>query len=436
MTAKRLLFWSVAFTVTNSLVKGANAAVVVILAMVLPPASFANFGMLYAMQSAMGTFAASGLGEITAGRLALYSPGVRRRVLFKRVAGFFIVTASLALILIGIPAFLIASSKGIATPAIFAILLGAVVAFGTLQAGFQRVEERHGPSLLSSAGVPLASIVGLMLGVWWAKSLEAVFGFALVGAGFTLFFLLISGQSYTGPIPRTRHVRRDVLAILPFAIMGIFGWLSGYGMNLVIDGRFDSIDVARYTFLFTVSSIAQMVASSMNMVWAPRFYHLFNEGKRVEAERQNRNFFAILALVLGATSALVVALLPWLTYVVGGNLVFYGNFRFELALLFLGYIVCIPWWHGQNYYFVSNRGHSLMRLAVWSGIAGLFAWIACMLFFGSIGIFLGFPIQIAMKSFAVWLGARKQWGAKPPWLIIILAGILIFSGMAFPQPGK
>jgi len=436
VTTKNLLFWSVAFTGTNSLVKGASAAVVVMLAMVLPPASFANFGILYTMQSAMGTFAATGLSEVTAGRIGLYSQGVRRRILFKRVAGFFIVTASLALIFIGIPALFIANSKGIATPAIFAISLGAVIAFGTLQAGFLRFEERHGPSLLSSAGVPLASIVGLMLGAWWAESLEAVFGFALVGAGSTLFFLLISSHSYIGPLPHVRHLRRDIFAIMPFAIMGIFGWLSGYGMNLIIDVRLDSIDVARFTFLFTVSSIAQMVASSMNMVWAPRFYHLFNEGKRAEAERKNRKFFSILALILGATSAVVVALLPWFTYVVGGNLVFYGKFRFELALLFFGYIVSIPLWHGQNYYLVSNQGRSLMRLAVWSGIAGLLAWIACIQFFGSIGIFLGFPIQIAMKSFVVWLGARKQWGAKPPWVIITLAGILVFGGMAFPEPGK
>jgi O-antigen/teichoic acid export membrane protein len=216
--------------------------------------------------------------------------------------------------------------------------------------------------------------------------------------------------------------------------MGIFGWLSGYGMNIIIDIRFDAFHVATFTFLFTAASMSQMIANSLNMVWTPRFYQLFNEGVMDQAETQNRFSFSLLAITLGVVGGLGVAFLPWVTGLVGGNLSHYGDFRVELAFLMCGYIVCISWWYGQNYYHVAGYGSALLHLSLWSGGVGLVLWVICMMVLGSVGIFIGFALQMTIKAVAMWVVGNNRWRLRPPWLAIMIGCSIIFVGLLFPVP--
>jgi O-antigen/teichoic acid export membrane protein len=224
------------------------------------------------------------------------------------------------------------------------------------------------------------------------------------------------------------------MILAPFIIITIFGWLSGYGMNFIINLKFEPLHVATFTVLFTVSSVSQMIASSLNMVWAPRFYQLFNEGAMDQAEFRNRYFFSLLAGVLGVVGCLSVALLPWITGLVGGNLSHYGNFRLELAFLMAGYIVSISWWYGQNYYHVAGYGVQLMYLSIWSGGSGLALWVVCMIALGPVGIFVGFALQMAIKAGAMWGMGNKYWRLRPPWSAITIGCALTFAGLLFPVP--
>ncbi len=431
---RRVILWMALFTGANLSVKGAYALAVLLLASALTPEAYADFGIVYALQGAMTAFVVTGLPETTAARLKTHPSGRRRQTLFRRMSGLFAVTTLLALVLLApfMAWMMLKDTPLLPVPA--AVLFGAVTGYGVLQAGFQRIEHRHVASLLCSAGIPFSGILGLMIGGWWARDLTLIFILGLSGSAIALAILIVNGQASLGPLPARKLVRKEVLVLAPYLIIGIFGWLSGYGMNFIIDLLYDSIHVATFTFLFTVASVCQMMASSLNMVWTPRFYQLFNDGAMDQAESGNRFFFSFLAAALGAVGCLTVALLPWITGLVSGNLAQYGDRRLELCFLMAGYVVCISWWYGQNYYHVAGYGPALMRLSIWSGGIGLVLWVICMIVLGHVGIFVGFALQMAIKAGAMWVVGNRHWRLRPPLTAITISCALTFAGLLFPVP--
>jgi O-antigen/teichoic acid export membrane protein len=432
--SRQVVYWTLLFTGVNVGVKGAYFLVVLLLASILTPDAYAGFGLLYAVQGGMTALATVGLQETTVARLKMHSMGLRRRTLYRRISGLFGVTALLAFLMIFPFVGLIEHSSASLIGIISAVLLGIVTGYGTLQASFQRLDNRLGASLLSSAGVSFFGVIGLMIGGWWARDLTLIFVLGLTGAVIAQSALILIGQVSLGPIPSLKRSLREFSSLGPFLIMGIFGWLSGYGMNIIIDIRFDAFHVATFTFLFTAASMSQMIANSLNMVWTPRFYQLFNEGVMDQAETQNRFSFSLLAITLGVVGGLGVAFLPWVTGLVGGNLSHYGDFRVELAFLMCGYIVCISWWYGQNYYHVAGYGSALLHLSLWSGGVGLVLWVICMMVLGSVGIFIGFALQMTIKAVAMWVVGNNRWRLRPPWLAIMIGCSIIFVGLLFPVP--
>lgn len=432
---KRVIAWGAVFSASAALVKAAYMGLALFLAAVLPPTAYAGFGLLYAAQTAMGAFAGVGVQETTIGRLKEYMGEQHRNGLFTDAVKLFYVTAVLALMSAGVVLMVVEKSAAVTAVAILAaLLLGIITAFAAMQAALIRLKEQHAASLAYSAGVPLVACVGSAIGIWLAGTLESVFVGGLVAGLIGIGVLAAVRHGYAGAWPRWQGLRRDLLLLAPFAVMAFLGWLSGYGIIFVINDAFESVYVAHYTFLFMVSSVSQMVATSMNMVWSPRFYRLFIDGSFEGAERQNQKFFLIQAVCLGGIGAISVAALPWFANGIGGHLEAYGDMRLELALLFAGYVAAVPWWHTQNYYFVANQGARLMRVVMWMGAVGLSVWIVCMLAVGPLGIYVGFAAQAAVKSLGVWADARRQWLVSPPWAAIVLAMVLVFVGMTVPRP--
>lgn len=429
---RQLALWAMLFLAANVGVKAVYAAGVLMLATLLVPADYARYGLLYALQSGATTLAVIGLIEVTAGRLRHYAADTRHR-LFEDMTGLFLVTA-LAGCLLMLPIVLWLGGRGLGWAVIPATALGVVTGFSGLQASFDRIDERHFVSLLSSAGVPLAAIVGVLIGAVLSGDLVAIFGLGLLGAGGVLVALAVSGKLHPARPPGREALAPVALEIVPFLAIGVFGWASGYGMTLVIDWRFDPVHVASFIFLYTVASISQIVASSMNMVWAPRFYRLHNDVEHDRAERQSGSFFAAMALVLGLTGFAMASALPWITWLVGGNLAGYGQLRFELILLLAAYVLTTVFWHCQNYFLVAGRGRQLMNNTLWSGAISLALWVGCMLALGPEGIYLGFLLQMAIKSLFLWRAARRYWSVRPWWIAIILSACLPFAALLVPVP--
>jgi O-antigen/teichoic acid export membrane protein len=431
MIPKSILFWSVIFAAVSSFMKAAQAALVMALAAILTPLTYSNFGILYSLQSAMGTLSVTGLVEYSIGRLPEFPSDQERASLFRLVSGVFIVISLLSFVVIGASSFSIIREKNILLGGILAIILGGVLAFGTLQASLQRLEGQQKASLYSGAAMVLASIVGIFIGAWFHGEIVSLFGFALIGSIITMVILIFRKHFYMGTIPSIQILLKVFRSITPYIVIGVIGWLTGYGMNFFIDEKLGPIHVAYFTFLFNLASIGQLLAASMNMSWSPHFFRIFqSEGKK--AEDQTRRFYSFQSIGMGIAGFLCVVILPYAANAIGGNLVHYANFKLELALLFVGYIFCIPFWHSQNYYFATSKGDALMYLSLWSGVAGFSSWIVCMDLLGSLGVYVGFPLQAAIKSIAGWFAARKLWGIRPPIVIILLSALLILSGAYIP----
>jgi O-antigen/teichoic acid export membrane protein len=431
---RHVVLWMVLFTGANIGVKGAYVFLVLFLASALTPDVYASFGVLYALQCASTALATVGLRETTTARLKTYSSNSRRQALYRSMSGLFGTTALLALIIL-FPLVVFLGEAGTSLiQSISAILMGVVIGYGVLQAYFHRLDNRDAAALLANAGIPFCCVIGMIIGAWWNHDLALIFILGLAWAAIALIALILNGQIYLGVLPPLREIPRELACIGPYLIMGVFSWLSGYGMVFIIDLRFEAIHVATFTFLYTISSSSQLIANSLNYVWGPRFYQLFNEGAMAHAESRNRFFYSLLAGVLGLVGALSVALLPWITSIIGGNLSHYGDFRLELALLMSGYVVSISWWYGQNYFYVAGYGRALMHLSLWSGGLGLVLWIICIMFLGPIGIFVGYMIQMITNAFTMWVVGNRYWRLRPPWFAIIIGCAITYSGLFFPIP--
>jgi O-antigen/teichoic acid export membrane protein len=433
-SSKRILHWAALFTAANVLVKGSQAILVVGLASILSTDSFAEFGVIYALFSAMAAFGIIGLQEITASRLKRYSHGIRRNVLFFRVSGLFLVSGFIGLMLI-FP-FLVSSLRtSTDTSAVLAaVILGGLTSYGALQANLLRISNKNAASLISSAGIPLCTVLGIAAGGWFARDLSYIFIFGVLGSSIVLCFQIAAKQVFYPAIPRLGLAVKEAINIAPFILIALLGWLSGYGINFFISATQDSVDVATFTLLFTIASASQLIASSVNMAWAPRFYEYFNSGLIDFAETRSRYFSALLVIALALVSSIVVGLLPWLTHLVGGNLAHYGSFQTELAFLMAGYVASAPWWQGQNYFHVSGKSQVLMHLTLWSGGLGMALWILAIIMIGREGIYIGFFAQMCIKAAAMWLLAWRYWRMRPPIFTILLFMPLIFFGLLLPKP--
>ena len=429
-----MLTWAAIFTASNIAVKGMQALLVVALATAIPPESFAQFGILYALYGAAASFCIVGLQEITASRLKRHGSELRRNVLFQRVSGLAYVSGLIGLMIVS-PFIVSALIMSIPTSAVIAsVMLGALTSYEVLQANLQRIGDRNAASLISSAGIPICSVIGLAVGGWIARDIAYIFILALLCSSIVFYFQIFKKQVFLPVIPRINRAVVEAINIVPFVLIAILGWLSGYGINFVINTLQDGVDVATFTLLFTVASVSQLIASSLNMAWAPRFYAYYNSGSVDLAENRSRFISALLVIALAVGGCIAVALLPWLAHLVGGNLAHYGSYQTELAWLMAGYVASAPWWQGQNYFHISGKSHALMHLTLWSGGFGMVLWVLAILIIGREGIYIGFFVQMCIKATAMWIMSGRYWGMRPPIFTILLFLPLIFAGLFFPKP--
>ena len=414
--------WAVYFFAGNLGVKAAYATFLLLLASKLPPAVYADFGIIYAVHTGVIAFSIVGLQEITAARLKHFNCTDERTLLFQQIANSAYVVGSLTTIILLLFSFFFLAEDGNFFTIAVAIFLGNVIGFSLLQANFHRLNGSYSISLLFSALVPMSGIIAQILALWLLGELLPIFLSGLFASTLALLWLITKGLAWQGThlfslswLKIKQGFAAEILVLIPFLIIAIFGWISGYGMNLIINLQFDKLQIALFTFLYTIASLSQVVANSLNMIWAPKFFRLYNSGDLKAAEDGSRVFFSILALVLGIVGFMGVTLLPWVTKFFGGNFSQYGSAQLELALLMSGYVFSICFWHVQSYFHVTGLSNQLMRLTVWSGGLGLIAWIICMILFGVSGIFLGFAIQMLIKSIAMWHAGKTRWNVRTTW---------------------
>ena len=429
-----LIWYAGLYSVSAALLKLAGFVLFLWLARILPVADYATFGLFYALQVGVITFALAGVVEAVVGQLRGHRSVEQRRVLFAtgNTAFLLLVVAVCVLALLVFWAFLGQSDIRYVT-FFYVLVSGVLLAFASFQAQIVRLDEKHLSSLCFSFVAPLAGLGGGAVVFLVNQSVKSFFLGSVVGVSIALIVLWVVRIGVYDIAARISDTRAVFLTGAPFIAIAFLGWLSGYGNNYVVNILFESIEVARFTFAFTLSSIMQLIASALNQAWSPRFYRITHELPFEEVESKNRLFFRVQGVTLGFVGGIVIAVFPSAVNALGGNLVAYASMKLELCLLFSSYVLLSPWWHCQNYYLAYGNGKGLMRVVLITSVIGVAVWFLLMWLLGPIGIYVGFMAQMFLRTIGVVIAARRYWPVNVSWGGVAGGLLMILGGFALSE---
>lgn len=429
LSSNRLLVFAGLYAGSAALLRALGFTLSLWMASVLPVEDYGRWGLLYACQTGLVTFGLVGLIEAVVGLLKDH-PGVSARAqLFAAAQRAFGGTLGVSLAVAALGGALFLLPRHASLPGFASVLAsGALLAYASLKAQLARLDEDHALSLGYSFTLPLIGLAGSALAFAAWRSAEAFFIGCTLGLGAALALLHLPSRpaaAAAGPATPSRKVLRR---IAPFIAVAFLGWMSGYGNNFVVGAWFDSGEVARLTFALAISSLMQLVATALNQTWSPRFFRLTHAEPFDSVERRNRRFYRAQSLTLGATAALCIALLPALLQAAGGNLAHYAAMRLELFFVVAAYVLLGPWWHCSNYFLAHDRGVALMRVTIATSAIGIAAWLALMVVWGPLGVYVGFFVQMAIRTIGIVVVARRSWPVRADWGGVALGMLLALAG--------
>jgi O-antigen/teichoic acid export membrane protein len=382
------------------------------IARVLPTEEYSRWGLLYAFQTGLASFGVVGLAEAAIGLLKQCGSTSERAQVFKATRKSLFVTCGISLFIAAVV------GKWLIKPTPDVILLasvlasGALVAVASLESQLSRLDEDHSTSLTYVFAVPLAGLIGSSVAFALFSSPGSYFVGSAIGLALAIAFHYRPHKSQI--IGDNPYILQSVLRrVPPFIAIAFLGWMSGYGNNFVISSWFDSSQIARFTFAMSIGSLMQVAASSLNQAWAPRFFLIISNQSFDEVESRNRRFYRLQSFALGLISSVALFALPSLLSLAGGNLSQYSNMRTEYFFVLAGYIVLSPWWHASNYYLAHDMGRLLMGVTVVTGLAGICSWVVMMILFGPLGIYIGFFVQMVIRSLGILVASRPFWRLRP-----------------------
>jgi len=397
------------------------------LAKALGVSLFGVFGLLYTYQVTISTFSNVGIIEKLPSQISLLTDPSKKDELYGKTNTFFLILSviSFAIILLyGLFDKIIIQNLA---SFLFTSLSAILISFFTVQSSFFRFDLKYLPSVLVSNIPLLLSLIGLYVASLFGLKLEYIILFSLFGLLIGLFVLLFSKLTYGFEAMKVAEIVSEFKTIWPFLFIAIFSLFSGYGANFLISKILKIEDVGVFTFFITITSTMHLIANSMNLVWAPKFYLLFKESDHTKLNSSNKRFYLFEVLILFA-----VAFCIFLALAFFNNLfVDYKPHFFKLSILFVAYLFNVPWYMNTNYYIATNRSKELLKIVSISGIIGLVALYFLMLEFGAYGIYIGFFIGYLAKSILIGYDSYKTWKSDTPWLIIFILSLILLVGSYF-----
>lgn len=424
-----LAFYAIAYGASAAFQKGLGFILFMWLAHSLQVHAYATFGLLYALQSGLATLAVAGVIEAVIGLLKDCRSEESRTRLFNSANSVLGILVLAAATIVWLGSGLLTQHLNASTFEISLVVLsGVLTAFFTLQSVLTRLNEDHFSSLILTFFPPLIGLAGGYIGYIYTGTVIGFFGgFAIGMVASLLLFGLLGFGSYA-LIQRPHDVLPILKRILPFAVIAVLGWLNGYGNTYLVQSFFTATDVARFTFAYTLSSILQLVATSLNQVWSPRVFKMVHDLHFVEAEIKNRRFYKFQGLALGVVGAGILILAPLIIQTIGESLIPYRGLTNELFFLFAAYALSIPWYHVQNYYYAYSKGKQMMNMTMMTSLLGLALWLLCAQVFGVIGIYIGFMMMMVVRMLGALYWARREWAVGVLWEGPLIALIFLTIG--------
>jgi O-antigen/teichoic acid export membrane protein len=404
------------------------------MARILSVDDFASFGLLYATQQALATFALAGIVESVIGLLKVHQNFDQRTRLFATANSAFLFMALGASVFALFVSALFLRDDPLGLVSYLSIYgSGVLLAWASLQSQLVRLKELHTESLLFSFFPPFGGLFGGFIAVILEKTAQSFFIGAAIGVLMPVLCLWGSRVGFDASIARLGDVRRILWRALPFTVVAFLGWLSGYGNNYLINVFFTPTDVAKFTFALSLSSIVLLIVGGLNQVWSPRFFRLIHELPFEQVEKKNRDFFRLLGFAVGFVGGGLIIMLPYAMVLLGGNLLSYQHIGLELSFLLAAYSVLIPWWQCQNHFLANAMGPSVLKITLTTSIVGLSILVSLIWLFGPIGVYVGFFTQMLLRSIGMLLVARRNWPIEVSWegicagLCLIAVGFILSS---------
>ncbi|MFT6716162.1 MAG: O-antigen/teichoic acid export membrane protein [Saprospiraceae bacterium] len=424
-SGKKLAKFGLIYTIANGVQKGIGFIVFMYLASLFTVEEYALFGIYYAIFAGVATISFAGITESVVSLLPENKEPLERKSLFQAAGSVFLLLSCVALVSIYLFQTIGYYENYDNIYEVLIIIFSSIVSsYFLFQAILVRLNEGHIEAITFSF-IPQAFGYGLgFCMAYYYGTAIAYFSGSLVGHSLGFLVYKFPHIRFTGFSSDKISIRKLLSRLVPFSIVGLISWFLGYGITFVIDYHFSKEDVAVYVFLYTIASIIQLVATSMNQVWAPRFYGLFGEKTIEFIEKQYDKFTMLQGAIIGFSGFVIVALLLLVSQFTD-TLGDYVNKKDELFLLFGGYLLAIPWWHCQNYFFINNKGKKLLKITTIAGVVGLSVWMTCMMLLGKEGIYVGFLANMAVRSALIYVVARKEWKIGFDWKgLIIGLGLL------------
>lgn len=434
LNTNRLVLFSGLYGATATALKLVGFFVFLWMAQSLPIAEYASFGLFYALQAGLAAFVLAGIVEVSVG-LTKNSEGPKDREYFYRLANTAFLVMAMAFIVLALLVFwLFANDSSSNVSVVLATILGGIaLGFSSLQSQIVRLQERHFDSLCFNFLVPLAGFLVGGIGLYMYQSVGSFFAGSTIGVISGLLILWVAGIGDYKQAEILGDSRLILAPLPPFLLMAGLGWLSGYGNNYLINYLLVTEDVAKFTFLLSLSAAMQLIANSLNLVWGAHFYRIAEELPISQVEEKNRAVFRWLGIVMGIAAAVLVCLFSPVLSLIGGNLAIYQSMGFELFLMSVGYIVLLPWWHCHPYFILYAKGPELFRVLLITSVVGIAGWAVLMIWLGSLGVYLGFLFQMVIRALGVYLSAKKYWPLTISWEGIAGGCLIAFGGFALSR---
>ncbi|HEX2825372.1 MAG TPA: lipopolysaccharide biosynthesis protein [Burkholderiales bacterium] len=431
-----LAFYAGLYAASAAALKFAGFVYFLWLARTLPVEEYAQWGLLYALQTGVSSLAAVGIVEAVIGLLKRHRMPDEQKRLFAAANTVFVASALCSAVgAAAIFALFVGRQDASPLAVFYVVLSGTLLAYASLQAQIVRLDERHAAALWFNFLVPLTGLAGSIAAFAVQSTVLAFFAGSTAGLMLGLAAAWLKGLGMYAFTTSTAEWRPIVSRVSPFIAVTFLGWLSGYGTNYIVKFFFDSPEVAKFTLVFMLSTLMQLVASATNQVWGPRFYRIVHDLPIDEVEVRNRRFYDAQGFALGVAGGLLIALYPLVARIVGGNLTEYGSIAPELFLLIVSYVILVPYWHCQNYLLAYDRGPSVMRMHLVTSAVGFVLMLVLIYALGPIGVYAGFGVQMVLRTAGAYVIARAHWPVRVSWWGIAAGCACTALGFAAAESG-
>ena len=393
---------------------------------------YADFGMIYAMQTGVIIFSTAGIIQIMVSimkeRQSRENGGANNFFALFKWSTLFSVMAIFIFGMIGQ-----AEKNNLANflPLIMSVISGAVLSYSLVASSYHRIEGRHLEAVAWTFFPNFGYFLFGGIGFAFEQTVNGFFCGGLIGCIMPIIILAQRSERAISLFCGNRVSRSHVLDMSPYWLASIVLWLSGYGGIWLISLTSNENEIAEFIFVMNVTSVLQIVATSLHQVWSSKFYQLYNVLNTGELEKKNDKFYLVQGIAIGVFGLLGMLLIKYASGIFLEIRAINFDSLLPYYLMFLSVAISVPWCHAQDYFYVNGEGGKFMKAILVSGLIGIPLWLMTILLIGEAGIYFGYCLFVLSRVIAAQITASKIWHINLMWKGPVAGGVLLSLGYIY-----